>query len=211
MVGSSTVGFRGFAAALVFLGVSALPAWSEVLLDFEDLTPPVPFLSSYEKDGFLLRTAEEGFGFQSFGPGDTFFYTGSTALALGTADTTAVLERPDGVPFNLLRIDLSKYFAWNDNPTVTFTGTKMDDTTVTESFTTTSSDGVIALETFTFSAAFSDLKEVRWTQLSPFHQFDNIVLTVVPEPTAALLLGLGVPLGAGLLGRIRSRRHRAES
>ena len=55
--------------------------------------------------------------------------------------------------------------------------------------------GTDSLLTYTFSG-FTDLVAVEWTQISPFHQFDNINLTsgdngtsAVPVPAAIWLFG----------------------
>ncbi len=83
--------------------------------------------------------------------------------------------------------------------TVTFTGTLLDTSTVTQSFTTDASFPV--LQTFVFGAAFDSVTGVSWIQASPFHQFDNIVVDQVPEPMTLTLLGAGL---AGL-GAMRRR------
>ena len=59
---------------------------------------------------------------------------------------------------------------------VTFTGRKLDGTTVTQVHSTTG--GSFAPETFPF-VGFTDLLEVTWTQQTPFHQFDNIVVSSI--------------------------------
>jgi hypothetical protein len=36
------------------------------------------------------------------------------------------------------------------------------------------------------------IESQEWTQAPPYHQFDNIVINVVPEPDAWLLVGTGI-------------------
>ena len=49
-----------------------------------------------------------------------------------------------------------------------------DGSTVTATLTT---DGVAGFQTFAFEG-FTDLVSLSWVQVSPFHQFDNIVLAL---------------------------------
>ena len=68
-----------------------------------------------------------------------------------------------------------------------------------------------ALETSLFSSAFTDFVFLRWTQRSPWHQFDNLVLdeavSAVPAPAGFLLFMTGL-MGLGIMAR-RSRKPSA--
>lgn len=191
---------------LGLLATTASLGRAEIVLNFDDLTPPILFLAEYQSQGFTLDTVEPGFGFRSFGPADLGFYTGQTALALGTSGTSARLARDDGALFALLGIDLSKWFAFDPNATVHFIGTRADGSTVETEFTTSTAVGVIALQSFEFPTSFWSIKEVRWAQNFPFHQFDNIRLdqAAVPEPATWSLMVLGATC-AVVVGRARRR------
>ena len=102
-------------------------------------------------------------------------------------------------------------------PEVTFTGTKADGTTVVQTFQVDQTG--FFFKTFTFSN-FTDLVSVNWTQplfgttdpnnpnlILGLHQFDNITLNVVPEPSSMSLICLGIGglvLGRHAIGRRRS-------
>ncbi|EGF29612.1 protein containing PEP-CTERM bacterial domain [Rhodopirellula baltica WH47] len=48
----------------------------------------------------------------------------------------------------------------------------------------------------------TQVTSVTWGQLSPFHQFDNVTVSAVPEPTSLAFLGVGL----GVAGVRRARR-----
>jgi len=67
-------------------------------------------------------------------------------------------------------------------------------------------------ETYTFDATFENLSKVRWRNLSGFElpngivsvpQFDNVNVTVTPEPVSSVLFGVG---GLGLWVARRKRK-----
>ena len=105
-----------------------------------------------------------------------------------------------GAAFDLISIDLAELNGANAS-TVTFTGDVQGGGTVTQSFTL---DGVaFGAQIFKFGPQFTNLTAVRWTQASPYHQFDNIVAEV-PEP-ASLASILAGTLGLVGLSRMRGR------
>lgn len=185
----------GIAAVASFPGV----AGADVVMTFESLAHndnlQTTHGSSYEENGFRVETSVGEFltwGTAAFG------YAGSTALSTSSTSAVVTLTAVDGGVFDLLSIQIAKrdtsgsIFPVN----VTFTGTKLDSSTVTATFNGTVSG--VTLQNFAFPATFTDLTQVQWTGTQP-HQFDNV--TLVPAPSAvAVLAG-----AAGVFGRRRRR------
>lgn len=102
---------------------------------------------------------------------------GTAHLSLLYGDSCKV-TRPDGKPFDVLRVDLAEYSTVFSTPqTTVFTGRKADQTTVTVSFTT---DGFIDgtnpgvdFQTFTFPDTFRDLVSLETSNILAY---DNLVL-----------------------------------
>ena len=66
-------------------------------------------------------------------------------------------------------------------------------------------------ETFMFNALFTEVDKVFWNQVSPFHQFDNLVInpSVVPSPPSAVPVPAAVWLfGTALIGLIGFGKRR---
>jgi len=112
-----------------------------------------------------------------------------------------------GNPFSVQSIDLSELNGDN-SADVNFTGQVSGGGTVMQTFTL---DGVaFGAETFIFNAIFTNLTSLSWVQISPFHQFDNIVLneggvSPVPLPAALPLMAAGL----GLMGFVGRRKKQA--
>jgi hypothetical protein len=126
----------------------------------------------YYENGFYVW---EGSGQDRLGTFGTLEarYPGSTAMFNDIINGVTGLTQADGGIFNLHSIDLSNLN--NAGPTsVTFVGTRPDGFQVSKTFTTSGSPNV--LETFQFTG-FNNLAYVQWVQESPYHQFDNIVIS----------------------------------
>ena len=168
-------------------------------LDFEALPPPSPPTDgmvqhgcSYTEDSFaiesLLANCSFGHGFVSVHmppnpsqPDSINRYTGSVTFANFAWFGTTRLSRPGGGSFTLVSIELDTFNPASGQAdvsqpqTVTFTGTRLDGTTVTQASTTDTA--FRRREAFLFRSDFVDVVKVEWDQLSPsFHQFDNIVV-----------------------------------
>jgi hypothetical protein len=101
-------------------------------------------------------------------------------------------------PFTLDSIDLAQYNTPQTPGTFTvlFTGTRADNSTVTETFTVNRVAGTPILQTFNFSG-FTNVVHVDFTQgvtgsslTGAGYQFDNVVInetSAVPEPGTMLL------------------------
>ena len=177
------------------------------------------FGSSLTFDGFVFTSS-----YQLGGPGlivwqaDTAFHpiggNPATSLMEYTAGHTTTIAREGGGAFALSGIDLANYGPGSFSNTtfdVTFTGTKADSTTVTQTFTVNNpTSGSLELQSFVF-AGFTDLIKVQMTQGVYFggtaFQFNNLVVdapAAVPELASVWFLVSGVAaLGVGRK-RIRS-------
>lgn len=183
--------------------VMAVAAHAETLtIDFEDLsqtgTSANYVASGYESLGYSFTSnidpifADQAFG--SWNTGDVSF-NGSTALfnnfdPSATQGSITTLRRVDGTLFALEAIDLGPWRADTliDTP-VLFEGIKANGTIVTARFTV---PPALTPATYTFQSTFSNLASVRWENQPPLHQFDNLVVTGVPEPANGLLMLVGI-------------------
>lgn len=131
-----------------------------------------------------------------------YSYAGSAGLHERISNGLIQLNRIDGGSFSLNSIDLSVLVRGGSSPAVVFVGVLAGGGTVTQTFT----PSVFGFQTFVFSSSFTNLLSVSWrqgTDETHAHQFDNIVVNNVPEPTTMLLLGSGL---IGVATRLRKRR-----
>ncbi len=203
--------FKASLAALSIAAFSGGSAQAEVI-DFEELinaattqqgqtytTPSGHFqLSAYDSvDAFTV--------FDSTGTASSTF-SGSTSFYNISISGETVLRQVGGAAFNLSSIDLAELNLGNGSTySVNFNGLVHGGGTVTHTFVLDGAE--YGAETFDFTPfGFSNVDSVSWIQ-GPFpggyHQFDNIVVSPVPEPGSICLLGV-----AGLIVlRCRSRRN----
>ena len=156
---------------------------------------------TYTEDGFTLSSTTLIAPLYSYGT-DNNNYRGSTGLHIGLQGRNTSLTANNGSAFNLVSIDLGEQISGEAK--VVFTGHLLGGGTVTQSFTL---DGVFSFgsgfETFFFSG-FNNITSLEWSNESPLHQFDDIVVSTVPLPAAVWLFGLGL---LGLLGVARRRTY----
>lgn len=185
--------WRIVVAVAIFLGASVADA-NTVTLDFESLTTPGTGYS-----GLGLSYTEQGFDFEAYPTGELYYYhsddehfAGSTGLFHmqmgGTSNT--LLTQGDGLMFDLVSLDLSEIRPDASSASVVLVGTKGDSSTVSMSLTL---DGVFGYETFALPG-FTNLTELRLEDDIAMFQYDNITVSVIPEPTTVSLLALGLVL-----------------
>jgi hypothetical protein len=204
--------------------LAALVCWpgapvrgGDVILNFSDVPPGTLVVASpYTSQGFTLTSTAGGFVFNSPDTGNGSaqpvgnnpFYAGANGLA-SFSPATITLMQTSGEPFSLLSIDLARNFEFDPAPTVTFTGTLAGGGTVTKTFTDMTSPPPFVFTTF--DVGFTIVTSVSWDQpvfTQGLHQFTNIHLFVgaaVPEPAAATLLALGMPVALAYASRARRR------
>jgi hypothetical protein len=191
--------------SLVVLVIIAVPVQAETTdIDFDSLSPSggtTPF-SLYQEDGYsLTNNVDIIFGDPSWPPTPMAFgwwatsysggYAGSLALFNNYQALTTTLTKDDSTPFSMVSIDLSRLGGGSSSAggSVIFSGIKSDNSTVTQTFTYSDA---LAFQTKLFSSDFGNLKSLSWITADPWVQeiqFDNI--TMVPEPSTLVLLGIG--------------------
>ncbi|MCC5598370.1 hypothetical protein [Nostoc favosum] len=193
-----SVATLGATAIAIGMGTTAQAL---TVIDFESLAQPGDGISnqgfSYTEDGYTLTNISNLFEFSTFNTGESR-YLGSTALFNDTVDGTTVLTKNDGGIFDLISIDLGELNQPFESPTVKFVGTKADNSIISNTFNL---NGVKGFQTFALKD-FTNLVSTTWEQVSPFHQFDNIVVSdittkSVPEPASVLSLLSFAALGVG--------------
>ena len=177
----------------LLLASAAITSFAETVnIDFQSLEQENGNVNSqgftYSEDGYTLDNLAVSKPFATFGTLESR-YKGSTALLNDSFGGVTRLIKSDAGAFTLNSIDLARLNSQSPFD-VFFTGTKSNSSIVNQMFT-----GTDSLLTYTFSG-FTDLVAVEWTQISPFHQFDNINLTsgdngtsAVPVPAAIWLFG----------------------
>ena len=156
-------------------------------IDFESLMQENTGINvvgdTFESNGFVI----DGVGLGNVGTLDSRF-SGSTSLT-SDANSVIALSRIGGGPFALESVDLAELDMSAGIPVVTFIGFLSSGGTTAQSVEL---DGQMnSPETVSFDSSFSNIVGVVWVQggtASSRHQFDNLQLSAIPEPTTAALL-----------------------
>lgn len=194
---------KRLAAILVALTASfATSADSATVVNFDNIdSRNHRRFSSYVESGMQF-TSSSSVGFVSVGNRSNM-YTGSSALLNNAANGVTTMTNMTGQVFKMQTITLSELRAKGGSSTITFNGQLQGGGTVQQSFTL---DGTHGNEIFSFSSAFSGLTSLSWSQVSPYHQFDDITFVAggLPIPSSGLLILTG--LGATAMMRKRRRK-----
>jgi len=106
-----------------------------------------------------------------------YFYDGAHILEVPAGGSASIdtirIQAQDSSSFSIQKIDLDTIFATTPAQTATFTGTRSDNSTITQTFTL---DNVAGLQTFQFGAGFTNLKSLDFSP-SMNEYFDNLTLT----------------------------------
>lgn len=117
---------------------------------------------------------------------------GHATIFVNRGFTITSMNRTDGGTFNLISIDLADAYNSGESSTIDFTFYHSGVATTSQSVTL---DNLIGLQTFVFNE--TNLTSVSWqTSIGDggYGQFDNVLVSSVPEPEiyAMLLVGLGL-------------------
>jgi len=216
---------KGICAAIALLVFPVIT--QATTINFASLSQPGTGSTSFgnvvTQQGFSftdLLNSSFGSGFavwQASSPNLPGSNTANTSLFEFFANSTTELTAAAHAAFTLNSIDLAQYLT-PQTPgsfTVTFTGTRADSSTVTQTFTVPRLAGTPALQTFNFSG-FTNVVKVDFTQginggsaIGTGYQFDNVVInaqTPVPEPGTNVLLAFALVTSLALY-RLVSRRR----
>ncbi len=130
--------------------------------------------NSYVEDGVRLSAVGGG----GFSVASILF--GPTAPVVAQPSTLAKwkLEAVNGGPFTLQSLNVNELNNTASAQTLTFTGTRFNGDTVTQTFVT-NGPGPVAFETINFGAEFTHLVSVTWTP--EFVAYDDIDIVVEPS------------------------------
>jgi hypothetical protein len=204
---AKTIAITGFLA----LPVLAIAPAQAAVMTFESLAVNDNSFhlqgTTYTESGFTVSSLS-GVGFLSVGTLRSS-YAGSTALQEFQSTALTRLTQVGGGNFDLSSIDLADFTNGGSQPIVNFTGTRADNSTVTQSVTL---DALPGLQTLNFSG-FTNLAKVEWNNTGSFsHQFDNINVsaastgtTSVPEPFTII----GTVIGGTAAVRMRKKLKQA--
>jgi hypothetical protein len=177
-LGKPIITIRTTFYAYAFAGLMTITAYAQAaIIDFNGLSGCGNGFcvrgSLYVEDGFKLEGVDNSIL-------NSYHLTANPSFLNSTIDAETRLTQIGGGAFSLVSIDLDT-LQTNLPVSVTFTGSLAGGGLVSQSFTTDSAAGT-TFETFNFGTNFSNVIQVDWTQISPFHKFDNIVVNQAPVP-----------------------------
>ncbi len=165
--------------SLSVLALACGPAFAQTI-DFQALEHNDNLIADHgtvvSEDGFDVTKGQgEPFNFASFGT-QVDRYPGSTALFNNTVSGLIKISAADGHSFDVSSID----FACLNSPgsvTINLVGNKTGGGQVFQTINHSDPDGILPLDLVTYPlSGFTGLDSIEWTQDSPFHQFDNVVI-----------------------------------
>lgn len=191
--------FRNLLSALLFALTLANLCRADILT-FD--SPSVAFQQGYGPGQAYI---EDGFSFTTTNTpgysGSIIRFNPATQISQAPNDGTIyfgdtyyshpMMNRPDGALFDISQIDLSYYSESVMVSNITFLGNKADGSTVTTTFMLNGPYDA-QFQTFQFDSDWTDLVSVDF--LTQGFAWDNIDVTIVPEPNIAALIINGVLL-----------------
>ncbi len=165
------------------------------------------------QDGFRFESEQTLAVWQDSSPNHPVGGMAATSLLDYFAGATTTVSAESGELFSVASIDLA---SWGVGQTsameVRFIGTDANNGVVQQTFSVANSgNSTPALATFEFNSSFSNLVSLRFQQGvyagSTAFQFNNLDVTVVPEPGtwALMLAGLGIFTSLARARRLSSR------
>ena len=203
--------FLGMGSVLfaILLAGAPLPA-AATTITFESLSQAGTgvniFTGPYLEAGFQFVNNVAPFDFGNWQTGNANF-PGSTALFNDRQGGITTLTLVGSGEFAIISLDLMAFQVNSPAQTLTFTGTRPDNSTVMESFNVPASGSTITENLFVFTnTGFLDVKSVSFApQNLPDYQFDNVTVNAVPEVSTTWLLLFGLPATLGLNFLVRRR------
>ena len=184
-------------------------ATGATVIDFNDNADDVYWTSSVTSRGYVATELNRESGMAPLGTNvavDGYGMSNGTvhldSWTNYTSDSAWTLTKSGGTAFSLYSFDFASGYPGNDEAasSLTVTGHRADGATVSEVLTPATQ----SFETLTLARGFNDLTSVTFDAHGAGNRaaYDNISVSVVPEPSMALLMV------AGLGGLLVARRKR---
>ena len=191
----------------LFLFCAFIVSANAGLIDFDDLAEQAGVNTynigdTYQFEDYQIKGTSSwpstNTGFHVY-QSDSLNWTGSIGLSYFDVSGRIELTTISGGLFGIDSMDISRGDQNTGLIPVSFVGNKVDGTQVFQTYNFT--DTIIGKsDTFTFSEDFNNLTSLVWYQGAEWHQFDNIVINAVPEPSTILLfLSVLLFLGNGII------------